>query len=228
MGHPRRDIGREGQQFSFADLEKIVYEKGPVQMGIYRRERLPESVLREIFDFMKAQGFRAFLWASMSAEPAGGNTTYKLTLENKGHAGKGIPADDIVVNLVLPKGASVVTTTGGSYQGVKNIDYVANPGALAPFRGLNPNPKVDRTKGDAAVWKVNKMVAGDKQVLSITLSGLTGPAKFDGSTITWGKPDIKRLPNVTLKDDRLVDRGDILWAPSPEFTVPAAPRPASE
>ena len=229
IGHPRRDIGEKMADIDFAAFQKIIYETAPAQMGHFNPNRLSEPIAREIWGFMKDMGFRSFLWASMApGVPAGGNTTFTLTLDNKGEKGKGMAAEDITVSLVLPAGVTAVSGTGGKYEGVKKgVEYVTNPGDLSPFKALNPNPNPKRATADAAVWKIGKIAAGDKTTISITLSGVTGVPNFTGSTITWNKPDVKRLPNVTLRDDRLADKGDILYAPSPEFTLPPQPKPTS-
>jgi hypothetical protein len=226
MGHPRRDLGATNADF--AEFQKIVYEHAPQSMGQFSRERIPEAVLKDMWDFMKDMGLRSLVFGAIAPGVASGaNTTYTLTLDNKGVPGKGLSAEDITFSLVVPAGLTVVSATGTGYQGVKAGDYIAAPGRLAPFRAMNPTPNTDRVKGDLATWKIPKLAAGEKQTFTITLSG-TGPAKFDGTTVTWGKPDVKRLPNVTSKDLRLADKGDIIYAPSLEFSLPPAPRPASQ
>jgi uncharacterized repeat protein (TIGR01451 family) len=228
IGHPRRDIGEKMKEVDFEAFKKIIYEDAPIRMGLFNPNRLSEAVAKEIWDYMNTLGMRSFLWASMSpATEAGGNLTYTMTLENKGHKGSGLPAEDILVSLVVPKGFSVVSATGGSYQGVKQgVETVLNPGQLSPFRGLNPKPNVKRATVNMAQWKVKGVVAGEKTMLAITLAGTETP-NFSGSTITWAKPAIKRPANVTLKDDRLADKGDILWAPSPEFRLPPTKKPGA-
>ncbi|MEQ1897195.1 MAG: c-type cytochrome [Vicinamibacterales bacterium] len=228
IGHPRRDIGEKMKEMNFEAFKKIIYQTAPAQMGLFNPDRLSDATAREIWNFMEAEGFRALLFASMSApKPAGSNVTYELTLDNRGHKGSGLPADEVLVSLVVPKGFSVVSATGGSYQGVKaGVETVTNPGQLSPFRGMNPKPNPIKAAVDMAQWKVKSVQAADKVTLSITLTG-TGTPNFSGSNVTWAKPSIKRLPTVTLKDDRLADKGDIIWGPSQEFTMPPAAKPAS-
>jgi hypothetical protein len=223
MAHPRRDIGEKMADVDYAAFAKMVYETAPAQMGLFNPDRVSEPILREIWGFMKDMGFRSFLWATLKP---GENSSYTLSVDNKGHAGKGLPAEDITVSLVVPTGSTVTANSGGTFQGVKkDTEYVTNPGQLAPFRGLNPNPKVVRAKGDVAVWKIGKIAAGQSQVITFTVSG--GTPNFTGSTITWNKPEVKRLPTVTLTDDRLAAKGDIIWGPSMEWTIQAPPKPAA-
>jgi mono/diheme cytochrome c family protein len=228
MGHPRRDLGAKNADFE--EFQKIVYEHAPQTMGQFSRERIPEPVLKEMWTFLKDMGLRSLVFGSIAPGIASGaNTTYTLTLDNKGVPGKGLPADDIVINLVVPTGLSVVSATGTGYQGVKPGEYVPNPNTLAPFRAMNPTPNTDKVKGDLAMWKVAKLPAGEKQTFTITLSGQGADrAKFAGTFVTWGKPEVHRLPTVTVKDLRLADKGDIIYAPSLEFSLPPAPRPATQ
>ena len=227
IGHPRRDIGEKAANIDYEAFAKLVYEQAPPAMGFFNPKRLPEPVLREIWGFMEDMGQRAYLWAAMEAGmQSGGNTTYTITLTNRGNPKSGLAADDITVSLRIPESVSVVSATGGSYEGVRHgVETVINPGQLSPFRGLNPNPNVQRANVDFATWIVGNVAAGQQQKLTVTLSGV-GDAlpDFSGSRVTFNKPEVHRLPNVTLTDDRLADEGDILWGPSGEFTLPRAPR----
>ena len=224
--HPRRDLGGRAKEVDFEEFKKILYETAPAQMGLFNPERLNDSIAREIYTYTEAAGFRALLFASMAAPVvADGKLTYTLTLDNRGKKGVGLAAEDVVVSLTVPKGFTVVTATGGSYQGVKPTETVTNPGQLAPFRGLNPKPNPTRATIDMAQWKVKSVPAGEKVNLTITISG-TGVPNFSGSNVAWAKPAIKRPANVTHTDDRTAARGDIIWGPSMEFAMPPAPRPA--
>jgi len=226
-GHPRRDLGGKAKDVNFEVFKKIIYEKGPTQMGLYNPDRLNESIAREIYDYMELAGFRTLLFATIAAPTvADGKLTYTLTLDNRGKKGAGLPADDVLVSLVVPKGFTVVTATGGAYQGVKPVETVTNPGQLAPFRAMNPKPNPTRATVDMAQWRVKSVPAGDKVDLTFTITG-TGAPNFTGSNVTWGKPAIKRPANVTHTDDRTAARGDIIWAPSMEFFLPPPPKPAS-
>ncbi len=222
IGHPRRDIGQKVKAFGFEEFKKVIYEKGPVQMGLFNKNRLNESHAREIWNYMETAGFRTILFAAMSApKEEGGNLTYTLTLDNRGHKGTGLAAEDILVSLVVPEGFTAVSGSGGEYLGVKPVETVTNPGQLAPFRAMNPKPNVVRATLPMAQWKVKKVEAGDKATVTLTLSG-TGKPNFSGSNVTWAKPAIKRPANVTHTDDRTAAKGDIIWAPSQEFSMPPA------
>lgn len=227
IGHPRRDIGAQAKEFNFEAFKKVIYEKAPTQMGLYNPERLNESIAREIYNYMETAGFRTLLFASMAAPTtADGKLTYTLTLDNRGKKGVGLPAGDVLVSLAVPKGFTVVSATGGAYQGVKPAETVTNPGQLAPFRAMNPKPNPIRATVDMAQWKLKSVPAGEKVDLTITMSG-SGVPSFSGSNVTWAKPAIKRPANVTHTDDRTAAKGDIIWGPSMEFTMPPAPKPAS-
>lgn len=228
MGHPRRDMGGKAKEFDFAHFKKVIYEKGPTQMGLFNPERLNESIAKEIFTYLQQAGYRALLFAAMSpATTDGGNLTYTITLDNKGEKGMGLAAEDVLVSLVVPEGFTVVSGTGGSFLGAKpGVETVTNPGQLGPFRALNPKPNVIMGKVTMAQWKVKSVPAGEKVSVTITLKG-TGTPNFSGSNVTWGKPAIKRPANVTHIDNRTAAVGDIIWGPSMEFSMPPAAKPAS-
>lgn len=227
IGHPRRDIGEKAKGFDFEHFKKIIYETAPLTMGQFNKDRLSEPVAREIYNYMLSSGWRTFLWATSTIKAEGANQLVTINLENKGEKDKGLAGEDIMVSVLVPAGFTAVSGTGGKYEGVtKGVEYTTNPGVLSPFRLMNPNPQVKKDKGDFAIFRIKKMEAGAKESVSLTLSG-PGFPNLTGSTITWGKPAIKRPAGVTLTDDRLAARGDVLWAPSPEFTLPPTPKPAA-
>ena len=227
IGHPRRDIGEKAGSIDYDAFAKLVYEQAPPAMGLFNPKKLPEPVLREIWGFMEDMGQRAFLWAETDAGmKSGGNTNYTLKLENRGRPNSGLTAGDITVSLRIPEGISVVSATGGRYEGIReNVETVTTPGQLAPFRGLNPNPNVKRANVDFATWTVDSVAPGEAVTLTVTLSGVGDAAPdFSGSRVTFNEPAVRRLPNVTLTDDRLADQGDILWGPSQEWALPRPSR----
>jgi hypothetical protein len=59
-----------------------------------------------------------------------------VTLENQGTRGKGLAAETVTINLVLPTGASVVSNTGDGYQGVKKLMVTIPPAPAG--RGAAP------------------------------------------------------------------------------------------
>jgi uncharacterized repeat protein (TIGR01451 family) len=222
IGHPRRDLGARNDDFE--RFKAIVYDHAPATMGQFSRERMSEPVLKEIWDYMTVSGLRALVFGAFAPGVASGaNTTYTITLENRGASGKGLAADDMKLTVVIPSGLTVVSGSAG-YQGTQSAEYVSNPGQLLPFKMLNPTPNVQRVTGAVAVWKLPKLAAGEKQTLTLTVSG-TGAdkANFSGTTLTWSKPEVKRLPNVVVKDLRLAEKGDIIYAPSMEFLLPPTP-----
>jgi hypothetical protein len=210
--------------FEFADFEKIIYEHAPRGMGQFSRVRMPEPTARELYNFLKTLGWRAMMYASTSAGVASeAGTTYTFTVENRGKPGKGISAGDFTMSIVVPKGASVVTATGEGYTGItRDVEYISNPQRLSPFN--NPNPPIERARGDMAVWQFKKVAAGEKQTFTLTLTGENAAAaNFTGSMITFGKPVIRRVPGLTFLDHRLADKGDIIRAPSLEWALPPTP-----
>jgi hypothetical protein len=97
-----------------------------VRMGNYSPSRLPESTLREIYDWARDLGFRVKMTGRLSPGTAGPTgVTYTLDVENVGLPEKGLTAEEVTVSLVVPAGASVVSTTGAGYQGVR-ADQQAN------------------------------------------------------------------------------------------------------
>jgi cytochrome c553 len=133
-----------------------------VRMGNYSRTRLPESLLQEIFLYLKDDlKFRPAVAARLT--PADSAGTYNLAVENNGLAGKGLSAEDLTISLALAPGTKVTNTTGAGYKGVR---------------------KGQDGKTDVAVWQLSKLAPKDKQSYTITLSGGTIPS---GSVI-WAKP----------------------------------------
>lgn len=226
MAHPRRDMGGKG--IDFAHFKKVIYEKGPTQMGLYNPERLTDTIAKEIYDYLTTAGLRALLFAQFSpATVDGDKLTYTLTLDNRGEKGVGLAAEDILVSLIVPQGFTAVSGSGGQYLGAKDgVETVTNPGQLAPFRAMNPKPNVTRANVTMAQWKVKRVQAGEKVALTLTVQGKGSP-NFTGSNVTWSKPALKRPANVTHTDERTAAKGDIIWAPSLEFFLPPAVKPAS-
>src|SRR5579864_5165132 len=73
--HPRRDLGRIGNGVTFDEFKTIVYKTAPATMGVFSPERMPESVLRDIFKFMMDEGLRVPISASIEAGAAPGAYT---------------------------------------------------------------------------------------------------------------------------------------------------------
>jgi mono/diheme cytochrome c family protein len=138
-----------------------------LRMGNYVPARLPEQTLREIWDWMTTLGEHLpVLHATVKAgAPGPEGVTYTVELENAGVKGKGITNEDVTVALGLPPGAKVVSATG-------------------PYEGVKPNPD---TKSEAAMWRVPRMAAADRQTFTITLAQ---PAATLRGVIRWATPKV--------------------------------------
>jgi mono/diheme cytochrome c family protein len=233
---PRRWVGGETKTADFDYFSKQIYEhtdKYPQgRMGNYSRERLPEMVLRVIYQFMLDTGLRAPINASLKAGPSeGANTTYTLNLFNDGVKEKGIDAEDVTIFLKIPPGIKFIGATGAGFAGVRPLAQLGIDPSIANTPGRfdpSPNPKFpQRTKldlsGDVAVWKVPRIAAAEKQTYTLTLSGpapeiytIPGPGPtgqafkgFEGSTVYWAKPGVRMgPPQLMYRDLRLPDKGD--------------------
>jgi len=146
-------------------------DEGPVaamRMGNYSVSRLPESTLRDIWQFAQDLGFRAPVaggFSGVSTTAAG--TAYTLDVRNDGLPGKGLTAEDLTVAVIIPAGASVVSTTGTGYIGVR---------------------RDDRAKADVAEWRAARLGPKERQTFTITLSrGGTQADNVRGS-VSWAKP----------------------------------------
>jgi cytochrome c553 len=233
---PRRWVGGETKSADFAYFAKQIYDhtdKYPQgRMGNYSRDRLPEMVLRVIYQFMLDTGLRAPINASLKAGPSeGANTTYTLNVFNDGVAEKGIDAEEVTIFLKIPPGTKFVGATGSGFKGVRPLAQLGIDPSIANTPGHfdpSPSPKLpERTKsdlsGDVAVWEVPRIAAAEKQVYTLTLSGpvadiytIPGPGPtgqafkgFEGSTVYWAKPGVRMgPPQLMYRDLRLPDKGD--------------------
>jgi len=233
---PRRWVGGETKTGDFDYFAKQIYdhtEKYPKgRMGNFSRDRLPETVLRVIYQFMLDTGLRAPVNAALKAGPAeGGNTTYTLNVFNDGWAEKGIDAEDVTIFLKIPPGSKFIGATGAGFKGVQPLAQLGIAPSIANTPGRfdpSPTPKLpERPKpdlsGDVAVWKVPRIAAAEKQVYTLTVSGppaeiytIPGPGPtgqvfkgFEGSTVYWAKPGVRMgPPQLMYRDLRLPDKGD--------------------
>ena len=138
-----------------------------VRMGNYSRARLPESMLREMWDWASDLGLLVPLSAQLTAAPqAQGGSTYTLNVTNAGVKGKGLAAEGMTIEVELPDNAKVVNTTGTGYEGVKR----------------NGESKT------VAVWRVPRLAATEQQKFTITLAGAASSMR---GTIRWDKPAVK-------------------------------------
>lgn len=241
---PRRWLGGVGKDADFAYFEKQIYQhtdkypKG--RMGNFSRDRLPEMVLRVIYQFMLDTGFRAPINASLKiTEHQDTNTTYALTVFNDGVAQRGLDAEDVTIFLRIPPTNKFVSATGLGFKGVQPLVQLGIEPSIANTPGRfdpSPTPKYpERSKpdisGEVAVWQVPRVAAAEKQTYTLTLSGAPaeiytipgpGPAAqvfkgFEGSTVYWAKPGVRMgPPELVYRDLRLPDKGD-------EVSVTAVP-----
>ena len=174
LGNPRAVAGGVAGDFEW--FKGMVYthttamaERPHLNMGNFSKTRLPESVLQDIWHYASVDaGLRVPVRAQVSAAvPAGSGFTYTLTVENAGTPGKGLTAENITITLPVPAGATVATTTGAGYQGVRH-DAQANV--------------------DTAVWVIPRLAPADKQTYTLTLSGSGANAGIMRGTVGWTKP----------------------------------------
>jgi cytochrome c550 len=189
LNGPRSNMGAVGADFEW--VKRMVYDHAKimpahwktlgeepavrVRMGTYSPARLPEAVLQEIWMFARDLGYRPLVAGSLSAGVAAPKgVTYTLTVRNSGLAGRGLAAEDLTVNLVVPAGSTVVSTTGAGYQGVK---------ADAEL------------KGNVAVWQLGKIAPKEQQTYTLTLSKAGTAADNVRGVIRWTKPAVKTGPS---------------------------------
>jgi hypothetical protein len=144
-------------------------------MGNFDPLRLSEGQLKEIYDWAHDElGFRPELQAQFTP---GAGTTYALNVTNNGETGKGLTAQRVVIDVVVPAGITVTGTTGDGYKGV-HMD--------------------DKAKANVAEWQVARLAPKDAKAFSVTLSqALANPADLKG-TIRWAKPGPKTGPNMDV------------------------------
>ena len=151
---PRQVLGRDATEIDFQHFAKVIYEHDELfpagRMGSYSRRRAPESMLRDLYWFMKEDlGLLVFMQAALSAgTSAGEKTTHTITLRNTGVAGKGLTAEDFTVSFRVPDGTTVSDSTG--------VVATAKDGALA--------------------WAVVKIAPGQEMKFTMTVPGAPRPS----------------------------------------------------
>ena len=152
----------------------------PLRMGNFTPTRVAESQLKDIYDWAHSDiGFRPLLQGRLSAGVAGANgVTYTLSLANGGLKGKGLTAEGMTVDLIIPASSTVVATTGDGYKGV-HTDAQA--------------------KANVAEWLVPRMAAKDTRSFTITLSKPGTTADNLKGNIRWAKPAPKSGPNLDVQ-----------------------------
>jgi cytochrome c553 len=136
-----------------------------VRMGNYSRAKLPESTLKEIYDWAIDLGRLAPLSGQITPGTGG---TYTVKLTNAGVKGRGITVEDIDLELIIPSGLKVVSATGAKYEGVRHSE---------------------EAKGDVAAWRIASLAAGEQATMTVTLSApSTTGLKVIGK---WARPAVK-------------------------------------
>lgn len=188
MNGPRQDAGAVGADFSW--FTSMVYGhtvampkqwqilgETPairVRMGNYSQSRIPESLLRELWAYAQDLGFRPGVEGRFAAGVSGPDgVTYTLNVGNIGLPGKGLTAEDLTVNVVVPAGTKVVRTTGANYQGERQDAEL---------------------KANVAVWRLNRLAPKEHQAYTITLSRAATANDNVRGVIRWTKPTVKTGP----------------------------------
>ncbi len=221
----RAQLGAIAKDVDFAYFAKLTYahtEKWPNgAMGSYSRDRLPESILREIYEWMVNDlGMRPQMNGAVRVGPRQGEqTTYTVTVNNAGVKDKGLAADGVTVYVKVPKGTKVVSATGAGYAGVVPFAKLGFDAALA--FAPHPHdasaqvewPQVDRSF-DVAVWKLPRLIAAETFSGSLTIGGPLTPEilqEFDGSAVVWETPGRRAAgsaPTLVYRDLRSPEKGD--------------------
>lgn len=140
---------------------------GRVRMGNFDRERVPESLLQQIWAWMNDLGITPPLVGRLTSGEAGDNgVTYALNVSNGAIRDKGLAAEDVTVALAVPAGASVVNATGTGYAGTRQGD----------------------ANDSLAVWEIPRLAPGELQSFTITLSR-AADEELRG-TIEYAKPEV--------------------------------------
>lgn len=225
-GFGRMWLGERAKEVDFEYFATQIYEhtdKYPRgSMGNYSRTRLPESVLREIYQWMVLDiGLRASIGANMRVgDQRGDRTTFDVEVTNRGVQDVGLDVEGITLFIRVPDDATVVGGTGQGYAGVQPLAELG----LKPRLRYAPHPsdesgRIERPEqdlsGDVVVWKMAGLAAGERQAVSFVLSGPEPTAEFvaqfAGSTVHWEKPGRNanaRPPTMVYQDLRLPDEGD--------------------
>lgn len=218
----RKWLGEHAKEMSFDYFKKQVYthtDKYPTGgMGNYSPERLSETNLREIYKFLVEDlGLRASIGGGITTgEQKDGNTTYKIALSNPGVVNNGLAAQVVTVFVRIPAGMKVVGGTGTGYKGSVSFKSLGLVPAIQLATHPDESGKTTRPAydpaGDAVVWKLPKIAAGDKVELTFTLAGAPSAdlvKAMDGSAVYWEKPG--RTPfgkKLGYFDTRTPEKGD--------------------
>jgi len=233
---PRARLGVAARDVTFEYFKRQIYnhyERWPKgTMPLYSPERLPESVLRDIYQWLVEElGLRPWIAGSMTIGQRQGNqTSYTLTVVNAGQPDKGLAAEGLTAFVRIPDGCSVVTATGTGYVGTMPLAKLG----LEPALRLAPHPHDDSghverpqqaVTRDVAVWRLPRLVADEQVTLQLTLAGPEPTQEllrgFEGSTIHWSSPGRRaagRPPHMVYRDLRMPDHGDHELIAPPRLT----------
>jgi mono/diheme cytochrome c family protein len=182
---PRASFG--GRNGDFALFKDLVYTHTAampkfeatrpgtrLRMGNFNALRLSEGQLKDIYNWAHDEiGFRPELQARLSSDGA----NYALNVANEGEPGKGLVAQGVTIDLVIPAGLTVTGATGTGYKGV-HMDAQA--------------------KANVAEWQVPRLAPKDAQAFTVALSQPpANPADVKG-TVRWAKPSPKTGPNLDV------------------------------
>ena len=225
-GMGRGWLGEHAKEVDFDYFAKQIYthtDKYPRgRMGNYSRTRLPEPVLREIYQWMVVDiGMRASVGAVMQmGERQGDQTTFNVTVTNRGVKDVGFDVEGITLFIKVPPGTTVASGTGTGYTGVRPLATLGLEPRLARAphshddSGHVERPEQDLS-GDVVVWKIPTLTTAETQSLSFVLAGPAPTAEmlqqFVGSTIHWespGRNENAKPPKMVYRDLRLPDEGD--------------------
>ena len=207
FGSPRQALGALGPDADFEWFKRMVYDhttempqfakavgqplRPRLVMGDYSRAGVQESVLRQIYEWTREDlGIRAPVAGRLSAgKPSATGMSYTITVENAGVAGKGMTAEGLTISMSIPEGATVVEAGPNGYQGVQ---------------------RDEKGTGNKAVWQIPRLAAGERQMLTFSLSAV--PTTAIRGAVTWVKPAIKGAP---------VDTANIFAPGGPGGAAPA-------
>ena len=223
---PRARLGVAARDVTFDYFKRQIYqhyERWPKgTMPLYSSERMPEPVLREMYQWMVEElGLRPWIGGALAlGDRQGDKTSYTLTVSNSGEKDKGLTAEGLTVFVRIPAGTSVVAGTGTGYEGTMPLAKLGLEPALrlAPHThddtGTVERPQPDLSR-DVAVWRLPRIIAGEQIKLSLTLSGPEPSPEllkgFEGSTIHWTSPGRRPAgspPRMVYRDLRMPDKGD--------------------
>jgi len=140
---------------------------GRARMGNYSPDRLPETLLQQIWDWMHDLGITVPMVGRLTPGKAGDDgVTYTLTVSNGAIRGKGLTAEDVTVTLAVPPDAEVIAATGAGYMGTRKGEK----------------------NDELAVWEVPRLAPGELETFTVTLSR-AADEELSGA-IEYVKPEV--------------------------------------